>query len=121
VNYQARLGRTFAALVDPTRRAILTRLDRESTATVSELADPFAIKLPAIMKHLDVLDEAGLITRSKSGRTVTVRLNREPLREAMAWLRRHERFWSASLDRLTAYAETQEGAATAAKSRGRGR
>jgi DNA-binding transcriptional ArsR family regulator len=121
VNYQARLGRTFAALVDPTRRAILTRLDRESTATVSELAGPFAIKLPAIMKHLDVLDEAGLITRSKSGRTVTVRLNPEPLREAMAWLHRHERFWSASLDRLTAYAETQEGAATAAKSRGRGR
>jgi DNA-binding transcriptional ArsR family regulator len=119
VNYQARLDRTFAALVDPTRRAILTRLNRETSATVSELAGPFAIKLPAVMKHLDVLDEAGLITRSKSGRTVTVRLNPDPLREAIGWLRRHERFWSASLDRLAAYAETQELAAAKAKSRRR--
>jgi DNA-binding transcriptional ArsR family regulator len=112
-NYQARLDRTFAALVDPRRRAILARLERAGTATVSELASPFAIKLPAIMKHLDVLDQAGLITRSKSGRTVTVRLNAEPMKEAMAWLRRYERFWSTSLDRLAAYASTQEAAAKA--------
>ena len=111
VNYQARLGRTFAALADPTRRAMLARLERADTATVSELASPFAIKLPAIMKHLAVLEEAGLITRSKSGRTVTVRLSPEPMREAMAWLRRYQRFWSTSLDRLTAYAEAQEAAA----------
>ena len=111
VNYQARLDHTFAALVDPTRRAILARLEREDAATVSELARPFAIKLPAVMKHLDVLDEAGLITRSKSGRTVTVRLRAEPIREAVAWLRRYERFWSASLDRLAAYAEQKEAAA----------
>src|SRR5262249_3302538 len=89
VNYQARLGHTFAALVDPTRRAILARLEREDAATVSELARPFAIKLPAVMKHLDVLDQAGLITRSKSGRTVTVRLRAEPIREAVEWLRRY--------------------------------
>jgi DNA-binding transcriptional ArsR family regulator len=109
VNYQERLNRTFAALVDPTRRAILARLEREDDgASVSELAKPFAIKLPAVMKHLDVLDDAGLITRSKAGRTVTVRLASEPMREAMDWLRRYERFWSASLDRLTAYAESKE-------------
>ena len=108
VNYQQRLGRTFAALVDPTRRAILARLEREDGASVTELATPFAIKLPAVMKHLDVLDDAGLITRSKTGRTVTVRLSPEPMREAMNWLRRYERFWSGSLDRLAAYTESKE-------------
>ncbi len=108
VNYNEQLDRTFAALVDPTRRAILTRLEREDGASVSELARPFAIKLPAVMKHLDVLDEAGLITRSKSGRTVTVRLSPEPMQAAMEWLRRYERFWSSSLDRLAAYAERRE-------------
>src|SRR5215470_13714640 len=108
VNYIERLDRTFAALVDPTRRAILARLEREDGASISALAQPFAIKLPAVMKHLDVLGDAGLITRSKTGRTVTVRLRPEPIREAMDWLRRYERFWSHSLDRLTAYAERRE-------------
>jgi DNA-binding transcriptional ArsR family regulator len=108
VNYYAQLDRTFAAFVDPTRRAILSRLEREDGVSVSELARPFAIKLPAVMKHLDVLDAAGLITRSKVGRTVTVRLSPEPIREAMDWLRRYERFWSSSLDRLAAYAESKE-------------
>jgi len=108
VNYNGQLDRTFAALVDPTRRAILARLEREKSVSVSQLARPFAIKLPAVMKHLDVLDQAGLITRSKAGRTVTVRLSPEPIREAMDWLRRYERFWSASLDRLAAYAEGKE-------------
>src|ERR1700730_3336275 len=107
VNY-SELDRTFAALVDPTRRAMLARLERENSASVSELAKPFAIKLPAVMKHLDVLDDAGLITRSKVGRTVTVRLSPEPMREAADWLRRYERFWSASLDRLAAYAASKE-------------
>src|ERR1700739_2208706 len=102
VNYHERLDRTFAAVVDPTRRAILARLDREDGASISALAQPFVIKLPAVMKHLDVLDDAGLITRSKVGRTVTVRLSPEPMRAAMEWLRRYERFWSRSLDRLTA-------------------
>src|SRR2546429_5610818 len=109
VNYLDRqLDRTFAALVDRTRRAILTRLEREDSASVSALAKPFAIKLPAVMKHLDVLAEAGLITRSKVGRTVTVRLSPEPMREAVDWLRRHERFWSASLDRLAAPCRNKE-------------
>jgi DNA-binding transcriptional ArsR family regulator len=121
VNHQARLDRTFAALADPTRRAILARLERAHTASVSELARPFAIKLPAVMKHLEVLDEAGLISRSKTGRTVTVRLSPAPMRGALAWLRRYERFWSASLDRLAAYAESQESAARTARGTERGR
>jgi DNA-binding transcriptional ArsR family regulator len=108
VNHQERLDRTFAALVDPTRRAILAQLERKGGLSVSELAEPFAIKLPAVMKHLDVLDGAGLVTRSKSGRTVTVRLRPQPMREAMDWLSRYKRFWSASLDRLTAYAESRQ-------------
>jgi DNA-binding transcriptional ArsR family regulator len=108
VNYNSRLDRTFAALVDPTRRAILARLEREDGASISALAQPFAIKLPAVMKHLGVLDDAGLITQSKLGRTVTVRLRPAPMREAMDWLRRYERFWSKSLDRLAAYAESKE-------------
>src|SRR6201994_4789256 len=108
VNYNERLDRTFAALVDPTRRGLLARLEREDSASISALAQPFAIKLPAVMKHLDVLDDAGLITRSKAGRTVTVRLRPQPMREAMDWLRRYERFWSDSLDRLVAYAEGKE-------------
>lgn len=110
VKHDARLSRTFAALADPTRRAILARLEREEALSVSELARPFAIKLPAVMKHLDVLGNAGLIHREKQGRTVTVRLVQESLREAMQWLQRHERFWSASLDRLAAYAQGQEAA-----------
>jgi DNA-binding transcriptional ArsR family regulator len=108
VNYQDRLDRTFAALGDPTRRAILVQLERKDGASISELAQPFAIKLPAVMKHLDVLDDAGLVTRSKSGRTVTVRLRSQPMREAMEWLRRYEHFWSGSLDRLAAYAERKD-------------
>jgi len=108
VNQSERLDRVFAALVDPTRRAILVKLERKGAASVSEIAEPFAIKLPAVMKHLDVLDDAGLITRSKAGRTVTVRLRPQPMREAMEWLGRYERFWSAGLDRLAAYAEARE-------------
>jgi DNA-binding transcriptional ArsR family regulator len=108
VNYSERLDRTFAALTDPTRRAILARLEREDEASISALAEPFAIKLPAVMKHLDVLDDAGLIEREKHGRTVTVRLKAEPMREAMAWLSRYERFWTKRLDRLATYVEAKE-------------
>ncbi len=96
------------ALVDPTRRAILAQLERKDGASISELAKPFSIRLPAVMKHLDVLADAGLVTRSKSGRTVTVRLRPQPMREALEWLRRYERFWSSRLDRLAVYAEGKE-------------
>ena len=102
------LDRVFNALVDPTRREILSRLEREDTLTISALAAPFAIKLPAVMKHLDVLSAAGLITRSKHGRTVDVRLSPARLRDAADWLARYERFWSPALDRLAAQAEAKE-------------
>jgi DNA-binding transcriptional ArsR family regulator len=74
VNSQERLDRIFMALVDPTGRAILAHLERSDGASISELAEPSAIRLPAVMKHLDVLANAGLVTRSKSARTVTMRL-----------------------------------------------
>ena len=108
-NYgDTQLDRTFAALVDPTRRAILARLEREEAVSVSDLASPFPIRLPAVMKHLDVLSDAGLVIRSKAGRTVTVRLSPAPMREAVDWLRRYERFWGPRLDRLASYAESKE-------------
>ena len=112
VNYETPdLDRIFAALVDPTRRAILARLEQEDSLAISALAQPFAIQLPTVMKHLDVLREAGLITRSKHGRTVDVRLSPAPLREAMHWLARYERFWSPTLSRLATHAEGRERAA----------
>jgi DNA-binding transcriptional ArsR family regulator len=107
-NYNRRLDRTFTALVDPTRRAILAQLERKASASVSELAEPFEINLPAVMKHLAVLADAGLVTRRKSGRTVTVRLRCQPMREAMGWLYRYERYWSGGLDRFKAHAERKE-------------
>jgi DNA-binding transcriptional ArsR family regulator len=116
VNYEGReLDRIFAALVDPTRRAILARLEQEESASISAIATPFAIKLPAVMKHLDVLGDARLITRSKHGRTVEIRLSPAPLRQARDWLGRYERFWSPALDRLAVYAEGQEAEARAAR------
>ena len=83
---------------------------------MSELAAPFAIKLPTVMKHLDVLDDAGLIRRSKTGRTVTVEIARGSLKPAMDWLQRRQLFWAASLDRLVRYAEAKE---RAEKAKGR--
>jgi len=88
VKYKPDLDRTFGALADPTRRALVARLSEHQGLSVSELARPFAISLPAIMKHLDVLSEAGLIVRSKTGRTVACRLNADPMQAAMDWLER---------------------------------
>lgn len=102
------MDRTFAALADPTRRYILQRLEEEPGLSISALARPQSLKLPGMMKHLDVLSDAGLITRTKTGRTVSVTLSAAPLQEAMAWLQRYERFWTASLDRLAALVETGE-------------
>jgi DNA-binding transcriptional ArsR family regulator len=118
VNYRSRdLDRVFGTLADPTRRAILGRLAREESLSITALAEPFPIKLPAVMKHLDVLRDAGLITRSKQGRTVAVRLAPAPLRGATEWLRRYERFWSPALDRLAAHAERKEAEARAAEAK----
>ena len=106
VKYQASaIDRTFSALADPTRRYVLARLNDEPGLSVSELARPLSLKLPGMMKHLDVLSDAGLITRTKAGRTVAVNLSAGPMREAMEWLSRYERFWSVSLDRLVALVE----------------
>jgi DNA-binding transcriptional ArsR family regulator len=106
VKYQtAPLDRTFAALADPTRRALLARLGEHDSVSVSELARPFPVSLPAIMKHLDVLSDAGLITRAKTGRTVACRLSAAPMEQAMEWLNRYQRFWSTQLDRLAAFIE----------------
>src|SRR5437868_12051969 len=99
------LDRTFAALSDPTRRALLARLGDRESLSVSELAQPFSISLPAIMKHLDVLSDAGLIAREKTGRTVACRLTAQPMEQAMEWLNRYQRFWSDALDRLATFVE----------------
>jgi DNA-binding transcriptional ArsR family regulator len=101
------LDRTFAALADPTRRALIARLNQRDDLTVSELAKPFPVSLPAIMKHLDVLSDAGLVTRTKTGRTVSCRLAAEPMREAVEWLNRYQRFWTERLDRLAAFLEEE--------------
>jgi DNA-binding transcriptional ArsR family regulator len=102
------LDRTFHALSDPTRRAILARLSEAGSLSVSELAEPFPVTLPAVLKHLDVLADARLLKRSKTGRTVTCRLEPEPMQSAMAWLARYEQFWSENLDRLAALVERDD-------------
>jgi DNA-binding transcriptional ArsR family regulator len=102
------LDRTFAALADPTRRALLARLGKQDGISVSELAQPFSMSLPAIMKHLDVLSDAGLIARAKTGRTVACRLTAGPMEQAMDWLNRYQRFWSENLDRLAAFVEEEQ-------------
>ncbi|WP_258052134.1 helix-turn-helix transcriptional regulator [Mesorhizobium sp. INR15] len=99
------MDRTFFALADPTRRHVLLRLKEEPELSISELARPLSLKLPGLMKHLDVLSDAGLITRVKTGRTVSVRVSAAPMLEAMEWLRRYESLWTVSLDRLVALVE----------------
>src|SRR6266481_8370 len=104
VNYQPHhLDGIFAALSDPTRRAVLARLSETPELSVTTLAAPFAMSLPAVLKHLDVLEGAGLILRHKSGRTVSCRLNAAPLENAQRWLAHYERFWSSRLDALARY------------------
>jgi DNA-binding transcriptional ArsR family regulator len=104
-----RLSVIFAALADPTRRAILARL-AEGDATVSELAEPFPISLPAISRHLKVLEQAGLISRSRSAQWRSSSLQAEPLREATAWMERYRRFWDENFTRLdTHLRRIQEG------------
>jgi DNA-binding transcriptional ArsR family regulator len=93
------LTSTFAALADPTRRAILVRL-AEGEATVNELAEPFPISVQAVSKHLKVLERAGLITRGRSAQLRPSRLQGEPLGEAVEWLETYRPFWQGSFDRL---------------------
>ena len=96
------LSTTFAALADPTRRAILARL-AEGEATVKELAEPFQMSLPAISKHLKVLERAGLIVRGREAQWRPSRLEASPLKDVANWLEHYRRFWEGSLDRLGDY------------------
>jgi DNA-binding transcriptional ArsR family regulator len=96
------LNRTFAALADPTRRAILARL-ASGEASVTELAEPFAMSLPGISKHLKVLERAGLIVRSREAQWRPCRLEAGPLKGAADWLEHYRRFWEDSFDRLEVY------------------
>jgi DNA-binding transcriptional ArsR family regulator len=96
-----RLDATFAALADPTRRAILARL-AQGEASVTELARPFAMTQPAISKHLKVLERAGLVTRGRDAQRRPCRLDAQPLREATTWLAGYRQFWTGSFERLDA-------------------
>ena len=111
----AALDRTFGALSDPTRRALVMRLAESPDLSVSALAAPFAVSLPAIMKHLGVLSDAGLVSRAKTGRVVACRLDAEPMREAFEWLNRYEKFWSERLNSLAAFLEEEEEASWSPK------
>jgi DNA-binding transcriptional ArsR family regulator len=96
------LSTTFAALADPTRRAILERL-AHGDATVGELAEPFRMTMPAISKHLSVLERAGLITKSRDGQRRNCRITATPLKNATSWLNEYRRHWEANLESLDAY------------------
>lgn len=99
---ESNLDTTFAALADPTRRAILARLALGETS-VTELAKPFEMSMPAISKHLKVLEKAGLIDRGRDAQTRPARLNPAALKTAAAWIEEYRRFWEESFDRLDAY------------------
>jgi len=111
------LDSTFAALADPTRRAILARL-ASGEASVTELAEPFAMTQPAISKHLKVLERAGLISRGRDAQRRPRRLEAKPLAEATEWLEDYRRFWEQSFQRLDALLDEMK---TKGKKRGRGK
>lgn len=96
------LSTIFSALADPTRRAILERL-AEGEATVNDLAEPFEMTLPAVSKHLKVLEKAGLISRGRNAQWRPCRLQPEPLKEISTWVERYRQFWESSYDRLDAH------------------
>lgn len=106
VNYSA-LDTTFAALADPTRRAILASLTA-GERSVSELAEPHEMSLPAVMKHLHVLEHAGLVWQKKTGRVRRCSLSFEPLKEASDWLADYRKFWEAQFDSLEKYLKEEE-------------
>ena len=96
------ISNTFSALADPTRRAILARLALGETS-VTELAEPFEMSMPAVSKHLRVLEKAGLVERSRHAQFRPVKLRPEPLRQAWGWIEQYREFWEESFDRLDAY------------------
>jgi len=99
VKYYERLDSTFRALADPTRRAILATL-MLGESSITKLAEPYRMSLPAVMKHLRVLEQAGLVAQKKIGRTRHCRLAAEPLKEAEQWISQYRRFWEGTLDAL---------------------
>jgi DNA-binding transcriptional ArsR family regulator len=96
------LNRTFAALADPTRRRLLERLARGDQC-VTDLARPYSMSLPAVSKHLRVLENAGLIRRRRDGRVHSLKLEAAPMKQASLWIEEYRRFWEGSLDRLDEY------------------
>jgi DNA-binding transcriptional ArsR family regulator len=109
VNYSgAPLDATFGALADPTRRALLARL-AQGEATVTELAKPFDVSLPAVSKHLRVLESAGLLQREIDGRVHRCRLAAEPMKDASAWIEKYRAFWESQFDVLARYLESTSG------------
>ncbi len=113
-----RLSATFAALSDPTRRAILARLASGETS-VTELAEPFEMSLPAVSKHLKVLERAGLIARGREAQWRPCRLDAKPLKEVADWAEQYRRFWSESFDRLDNYLRELQSGNQKGKRRGR--
>jgi DNA-binding transcriptional ArsR family regulator len=104
VKYSSTLNRTFAALADPTRRRILAHLAR-GDRRVTDLARPHAMSLPAVSKHLRVLEKAGLLRRRRYGRVHEMQLDAKPLKQAAQWVEEYRKFWEGSLDRLAVYLE----------------
>jgi DNA-binding transcriptional ArsR family regulator len=113
------LSSTFAALADPTRRAILARLALGETS-VSALAEPFDMSLPAVSKHLKVLERAGLVARGREAQWRPCRLEAGPMKEATAWLEHYRRFWEQSFDRLEDYLRQLKGSEKAQSRKGGG-
>jgi DNA-binding transcriptional ArsR family regulator len=107
VKYTATLDSTFSALADPTRRRILKRLAAGDTA-VSDLAGPFKMSLPAVMKHLMVLQRAGLVRTTKEGRVRRVQMQAAPMRKAVEWLETYRIFWESNLDSLARFLESED-------------
>ncbi len=107
VKHNIALDLTFAALSDPTRRAILSRLAK-GDASVGKLAEPFDMSLPAISKHLRVLERAGLLVQNREGRVRRCRLRPAPLGAAATWIERNQKYWTRQLDALAAYLESEE-------------
>jgi DNA-binding transcriptional ArsR family regulator len=109
VKYQdPALDAVFAALADSTRRGILESLSSGGDVAVSELAAPHDMSLPGFMKHLKVLEDAGLVTRNKEGRVVSCTLEAQPMKQASSWMARYEKFWTEKLDSLARYLYQQE-------------
>ncbi len=117
---QDHLSQTFSALSDPTRRAILAKLSK-GEANVSDLAEPFLkdMSLPAITKHLKVLEKAGLITKTREAQWRSCKLNGAPLRDASAWMEHYRVFWEESFNRLDEYLKTVTGKVSKGKRNGR--